>query len=575
LQIHESASEGRTEDVRTLLLSGVDVDSRDHEDYTPLARAAASPLADNEMLELLIGFGADVSALVDDGRHMALKLAACSGDRAKTRCLLLAGANPNQGDGWCKTTLVRVAEVLMADPALVPMSELLLEFGANVDTSCDECTPLVRAAYRAGRFDLVRCLLDAGASEHPLEWTPLLKAMALGSATDVEECLKHGASIDETDVYYEMPMHIAARQNNVAKAEVLLRYRSEIDVCNSGRRTPLILAADGGQIEMLQWLIENQANIEHRDRMTLTAIGVAACAGKTEAVRLLLKAGAKINIRTRFFERLMQCAANEPTVRLLQNAGLEISDVSEDMKRQLIGLPAEAATETTLAEYRQGRYRRFGRTNPEVMNVPFWNAMIRSGADAHLVRRFFGDSDIYATRTIWCFDRMGMSFTELSDGRFVQIGGEHEDHYDPNFCIYNEVVIHARNGTFEVLGYPKEVLPPIDFHTATYWQGSIFIVGGLGYAGTRRSGVTPVYRLDCSTWSIEPVVTRGENPGWIYNHRAALRDAGTITINCGDIWTAEDTEIVKNTGRFELNLASMIWTRLHGQPQSHVVANND
>jgi hypothetical protein len=34
------------------------------------------------------------------------------------------------------------------------------------------------------------------------------------------------------------------------------------------------------------------------------------------------------------------------------------------------------------------------------------------------------------------------SLTLLPDGRAIQIGGEHEDYYDPDFCIYNDVFVH-------------------------------------------------------------------------------------------------------------------------------------
>lgn len=36
-----------------------------------------------------------------------------------------------------------------------------------------------------------------------------------------------------------------------------------------------------------------------------------------------------------------------------------------------------------------------------------------------------------------CFQRFGSTVTVLPDGRLVHIGGEHEDEYDPDFCIYN------------------------------------------------------------------------------------------------------------------------------------------
>ncbi len=52
---------------------------------------------------------------------------------------------------------------------------------------------------------------------------------------------------------------------------------------------------------------------------------------------------------------------------------------------------------------------------------------------------------------VWCFERYGQSITCLPDGRFVQIGGEHEDSYDRDFCIYNDVFVHRPDGTFEPL----------------------------------------------------------------------------------------------------------------------------
>lgn len=41
----------------------------------------------------------------------------------------------------------------------------------------------------------------------------------------------------------------------------------------------------------------------------------------------------------------------------------------------------------------------------------------------------------------WCFDRFGRSTAWLPDGRVVLIAGEHKDSYDPDFCIYNDVVV--------------------------------------------------------------------------------------------------------------------------------------
>jgi hypothetical protein len=197
------------------------------------------------------------------------------------------------------------------------------------------------------------------------------------------------------------------------------------------------------------------------------------------------------------------------------------------------------------------------------MNIPFWQAMVRAGCNAYQPRKQFNDMNLSAG-PLWCFDRFGMSFTALPDGRFVQIGGEHEDYYDPDFCIYNEVVVHDRSGTFQIMGYPENVFPPTDFHSSTFVNGIIYIIGRLGYHGTRKFGFTPVYRLNCHTWEIEPVQTCGANPGWIYEQKTSFDGATSLVVSGGKICKEVDGEEqhVENEDRFSLDLTDMKWTRI-------------
>ena len=79
--------------------------------------------------------------------------------------------------------------------------------------------------------------------------------------------------------------------------------------------------------------------------------------------------------------------------------------------------------------------------------------------------------------------RFGQSLTLLPDGLAVQIGGEHEDYYDPDFCIYNDVFVHERDGSITIYGYPESAFPPTDFRTATLVGDSIYVIGSLGSRG--------------------------------------------------------------------------------------------
>ena len=164
---------------------------------------------------------------------------------------------------------------------------------------------------------------------------------------------------------------------------------------------------------------------------------------------------------------------------------------------------------------------------------------------------------------MWSFDRFGKSETTLRDGRVVHIGGEHEDHYDPDFFIYNDVTVIDPDGSIAIHGYARDVFPPTDFHSATLVGDVIFIVGCLGYPEHRDLGSTPVFRLALDTMNIAPVSTTGHAPGWIHRHSAELaEDGATILVRGGELWLGNERTMQENIDAWSLNVASGAWTRL-------------
>jgi ankyrin repeat protein len=561
--IHEYATHGDLDGVRRRLRTGVPIDSRDIEDYTALACASRSPQADVEMLDLLINAGADVNCVVDEQKHFPLELAACSGDLSKVKCLLAAGARINQASPKGYTAFVNITYALNDSESLVPMIELLWKHGADLDTSTDYGESPLSIASRLGRFDAVKFLLEAGADPSPLRWTPLMMVVALGTVEEMRKLLDGTTTLDAEDRFSRTAFHLAVVVGDVCKASLLHEHRSKIDQPDNGGETALMIAADSGNLDMMRWLIDHGANLEAMNGMDCTALMIAAGAGQLESVKVLLEAGADPIRCNQFRNSAISMAANESVIRLLTDAGQDLADISTEMKRMLIGLQDNDSINVSDTEYVSGKNRTFGWSNPEVMKIPFWQAMVRAGCNAYQPRKQFNDMNLCAG-PIWCFDRFGMSFTELLDGRFVQIGGEHEDHYDPDFCIYNEVVVHDRSGTFQIMGYPENVFPPTDFHSSTLVNGIIYIIGRLGYYGTREFGVTPVYRLNCHTWKIEPVETSGANPGWIYEHKTLFDGATSLLVSGGLICKEVDGEeqLVENEERFRLDLNDMRWTRI-------------
>lgn len=62
------------------------------------------------------------------------------------------------------------------------------------------------------------------------------------------------------------------------------------------------------------------------------------------------------------------------------------------------------------------------------------------------------------------------SSTRLRNGREIYIAGEHEDWYDPDFYIYNDVIVIHPNLEIQIYGYPRTVFRATDFHSATLVQ---------------------------------------------------------------------------------------------------------
>ena len=288
-------------------------------------------------------------------------------------------------------------------------------------------------------------------------------------------------------------------------------------------------------------------------------------AGAVDAVRLLLDVGARSDRRDEDGDQAIPKAQDLEIVRLLLAHGADMNDVNDEMRLAMFGIKGGDPLDLPPEVYLAGKEPRFGTTNPEVMAAPFWHAMVRSREPAYTARRHFGDTHTWGDTPVWCFQRFRRTVTALPDGRYVEIAGEHEDFYDPDFCIYNDVVVYYGDGTFTLYGYPEEVFPPTDFHTATLVGTSIYLIGSLGYQGQRRPGETPVYRLDCESWRIETVATRGTPPGWISRHTAAYdAERNRIVVSGGQriLGSPSGEEYVDNTDTYALDLTILTWQQL-------------
>lgn len=573
-KLHQLVRVGDTAAVQALLDEGTAVDARDGEEYTPLMRAAGSPRAGADMLQLLIEAGADVNAsfekefsFQEETHYLArtvLREALSGGRVAKISYLLDAGADLHYDDSNDYEAMLDLCHGrdLRHDEELLPAARLLLARGAAPNPVSSYGESPLRQAVETGRFDLVELLLEAGVPARAAGWSDFVLALLFGPAEDIRSHLTVDLDLNSPDSFGFTPLHLAVLLGDAARADLLVRAGAELTRPTARGRHPATLAIQADRPEMLGWLLAQGIDPEARDDLFQQNLVQFAVTNRSpDCLELLLAAGASPRPVNQFGQKPIGEAIDLASVRLLLAAGELLSDASLEMRHAYLGLDDSGILDVTQDEYQTGKRRRYGRSNPEQMVDPFWEGMVRTRVTAWAARMAFNDETNKPGQPVWCNSRFGQTITPLGDGRFVEIGGEHEDWYDVDFCIYNEVIVYTKGQSPIIYGYPSQIFPPTDFHTATLVGEFIYIVGNLGYIEARQPGETPVYRLDTRSWRIEKVETTGRNPGWISRHEAVLIDDTTIMVSGGKVWTT-DHDYVDHSGDFVLDLERLTWQRV-------------
>ena len=584
MQIHDHATQGDIAGVAHQIASGVDIDCAEEvyvdcteevdvdeeevdidcvEKYfseTPLMCAIASADAGIDMLRFLVENGADVNAIGGEDQDTVLGLALKSGDLDKIRFLLDVGADIHYQSPHGYDVLIDAT--YGSDISLIPILNLLIERGAKVTGVNSYAETALRIASRVGRFDAVKVLLAAGADSTQLEWTELMHAIAFGRLEEVEVLLDEGVDLSARDWWGRTPWLLSLQVGELKKAKLLLSSGANREDVGRCGKTPLMYAIENGRVEFLEWLIEEGFDIEATDEFGTTPLMVAAGCSATDCVRILMENDANPARGDHCDEKAIHRAGNLEIVRILVAAGEDLSDINDGVRALLTGV-GNHKLQVSREQYLAGQYRRFGKANPEVMEIDFWKAMIRCGESAYYAQNTFADTD-NVDEPVWCYERFGRTITELLDGRIVEIAGEHEDYYDPNFCIYNDVVVYQGDGTFKIFGYPKDVFPPTDFHTATRVGNYIYIIGNVGYQNERIYDETPVYRLHCDTFNIEKIATTGDKPRWISRHKAHYKEPAKICVSGGEVFVTmnDKVEYVENLVDYTLDLENLSWSRI-------------
>ena len=475
-----------------------------------------------------------------------------------------------------------------SDKDLVAELTRLLDEGADADAASPWGETAVSQCFQRGAWEALRMLLARGADDAPLGLGEVGRGIVMGEVPEITEPMAR----DEAG---RTPFLTACRVGNLAAARTYLPVTPDAGrIAEPDGEGPVWMAARSGSVEMLDWVLAQGFDVNARARFGGTALLQAVEQDNLAMAEALLTRGADLALGENISESNRARAANAPKsvfqkaaslimaqtpfpmdmpdtistpafaaqsgdmARLLVAHGADISEFDDEMMPAALGTDRIAPVDVSPEAFNRHCTGRAGQANPEPYLPDFWREQIRTGRSGHVAEvEIMGKRAQFCGGTpVWSFQRFGRTATPLPDGRLVLVAGEHEDHYDPDFCIYADVTVLDGKGGVEHFIYPQDVFPPTDFHTATLVDDHILLIGSLGYQGQRAEGVTQVLRLDLGDFSIRPVETTGHNPGWINRHRAAL-DARTIIVNGGRI----EPGYRENGDTFVLDLDTLVWRR--------------
>lgn len=331
--------------VELFLRAGMDPNAEGADGATALAWAAAH--GDLTLMKTLVAAGADVVPAVawaaGHGQVQALQWLIERGppkatiDRALTsaydeldaaRLLLQRGADPDARDEWGWTALMRAAHAARPD-----VVRLLLEHGASADAAQrndTRRTALYLAASASGdearAIEVATLLLDKGAGidvrvvdyNSTEGWTPLLAALKKRHWAMARLLVERGADVNARSVaanaYDERlgfgltPLMYAAKDQQLDLGRLLLDRGARVDMRGVTGRTALSFAAEAGQAAFVEELLARGADPDEADDDGRTPLMAAAQSGNANNARVLLQGGASRAAKNRAGETALDLA---------------------------------------------------------------------------------------------------------------------------------------------------------------------------------------------------------------------------------------------------------------------------
>ena len=285
-----AAHYGHREIVDLLLGQGADINKKDDQvGTTPLMAAIVG--GEPEIADLLVKRGADVNLKTKDGVS-ALFCAVAIEHPGLVSMLMERGADIN-----AKTSDGRTPLIIAAKLGATEIAQLLTAGGADVNAQMNDGKNALMLAIDGKHDDTTTLLLDKNADVNLKTgegWTALMVAVLRGESGIVEALIKKGADLNAgVNTTGLPPLMMAVAQGKRGIAKILIEAGADVNLKVKNGGTALMGAADEGQTEIVKLLIEKGADVNARTAKNQTALTLAKKKKRPDIVQMLQAAGAK------------------------------------------------------------------------------------------------------------------------------------------------------------------------------------------------------------------------------------------------------------------------------------------
>ena len=278
--------ENQLHTIKLLLEKGVNVNSQDNNNCTPLF--AATITKNKDIFSMLLNAGADTKLCTINGSgplHNAAKQGMINA------CKLMLKTNPdlniNHSDIFGETPLMCAIHF-----GHTSIANFLITNGANINlANVKGETPLMRAILKQNHR-MANRLLNAGADVGMINGagqSAVHYAICNGTTELMQKIIAKKPNLDFADSFGFTPLFIAMHNHKTCMAEILITHGADINNTNKNGLTPLMHAIALKNILLSKILLDAGADVNTTNFMGINALHFASKFDSVEIMQEILK----------------------------------------------------------------------------------------------------------------------------------------------------------------------------------------------------------------------------------------------------------------------------------------------